>query len=76
MKLSNAEILETARRRAGITQNDLAKELGVSLPTYSRWIKGSFDDVLLIHAHILEELLNVKFFVDNTPDGKRIKISL
>lgn len=76
MEFTNAEILETARRRAGISQKELAEALGVSLPTYSRWIRGSFDDVLLIHASTFETLLKVKFSVLTGPEGKRVKITM
>ena len=76
MEITNAEILEMARRRAGIPQKEMAQALGVSLPTYSRWIKGNFDDVLLIHAHTFETILKVKFSVITGPQGKTVKITM
>ena len=77
MELTNVEILEAARKRSGLTQSDVAKALEVSLPTYSRWIKGgNFDDVMLVHADILEELLKVKFSVIHAEKGRRVKITL
>lgn len=75
MELTNVEILEAARKRTDKTQADVAKALGISLPTYNRWIKGgNFDDVMLVHADILEELLKVKFSVIHTEKGRRVKI--
>ena len=76
MELTNVEILETARKRAGLSQREIADALGVSLTTFSRWLKGSFDDVLLIHADTLERLLKVKFSVTTTAEGKRVKITM
>lgn len=76
MELTNSEILEMARKRSGLSQKDLAKAIGVSLPTYSRWIRGSFDDILLIHAHTFETLLKVKFSVLNGKEGKHVKITM
>jgi transcriptional regulator with XRE-family HTH domain len=76
MELTNVEILETARKRAGLTQTEIAKSIGVSLPTWTRWLRGNFDDVLLIHAHTLEELLKVKFTVIHADNGKKVKIIL
>jgi transcriptional regulator with XRE-family HTH domain len=76
MELTNTEILEIARKRTGLTQTDVAKALGVSLPTWTRWLRGNFDDVLLIHADTLEKLLKVKFLVVHSDNGKRVKINL
>lgn len=77
MELSNIEILEVARKRAGYSQKELSSLLGISLPTYGRLIaKGNMDDVLYIHAITLEKLLKVKFSVIESPQGKAVKLTL
>lgn len=77
MDLTNIEILELARRRAGYTQKDLAGMLGISLATYGRIIaKENIEEILFIHASILEKALKVKFHVIDTAQGKGVRIEL
>lgn len=76
-ELSNKEIIEIARKREGLFQKDIAKAIGVSLPTFSRMMaRGTFDDVLFIHAKTLEKLLKIKFSMIETKEGKTVKIDI
>lgn len=54
VELSQGGVIRYLRRQLGMTQEDLAHALGITVGTVSRWEKGRFRPSRLARALILE----------------------
>jgi transcriptional regulator with XRE-family HTH domain len=51
-----ANLIREARKRRGITQQELALEIGVSQPEVARWESGRISDISLRNRHRLTDV--------------------
>ena len=65
MNLKPTEMLEIARKRANLTQKEVAEKLGIDVSTYNRKLLKNLDSITLIQANIIEKSLPVKLSVNN-----------